>query len=313
MSPKLSQRNFVSRDEIYGWFVHNLGESRRWIQLRHSLGSCVMNTLPPDEAALFFRLMWALQFYVNQQLKIVRGPKSAAAYAKLGTQKKYKVREALYQHKELIETFVAENPAGLAPEELSIVATWKRCVVGDFYIDRFLKRHTIFISGGKDERVYGVLGLYEPLEDVAPDWPLPIYVQAVLLPFRGRIIYDGLLAPYSVTFGAGIRGDLNEIYQRAKQAGRIVESLEAGVASARAVRLKKPARDWGPVLDGLVETIERLRQADGPVQARAFGVLKASARLAQAACPTAEEPGRHRATGSPRGDGAAPSGDGPGS
>jgi hypothetical protein len=36
-------------------------------------------------------------------------------------------------------------------------------------------------------------------------------------------------------------------------------------------------------LDGLVETTEQLRQADDAVQSRAFGVLKASARLGQAA------------------------------
>jgi hypothetical protein len=37
------------------------------------------------------------------------------------------------------------------------------------------------------------------------------------------------------------------------------------------------------VLDNLVETTEQLRQAETIVKIRAFGVLKASARLAQAA------------------------------
>ena len=242
-----------------------------------------MSTVTPDEAAQFFRLMWEVQFYVNQRLKVVRGPKSVEAYTKLSSQKKYKVREALYQHPELLEAFVAENPAGLTPDDLGIVAAWKQAVVGKFYIDRFLKRYTLFISAGPDERVYGVLSLYEPLEEVAPDWPLPIYVEAVLLPFKGRIVYDGLLLPYSITFGAGIRSDLNEIYQRAKRAGKIIESLEPTSTSAKPLKAKKPARDWGPVLDDLAAKAEALRPADSPVQTRAFGVLKASARLAQAA------------------------------
>lgn len=242
-----------------------------------------MTTVTPDEAAKFFRLMWEVQFYVNQRLKVVRGPKSVEAYTKLSSQKKYKVRTALYQHPELLEAFVAENPAGLAPDDLGIVAAWKQAVVGKFYIDRFLKRYTLFISADPDERVYGVLSLYEPLEEVAPDWPLPIYVEAVLLPFKGRIVYDGVLLPYSITFGAGIRGDLNEIYQRAKRAGKIIESLEPSSTRAKTAKVKKPARDWGPVLDDLAAKAEALRPADSPVQTRAFGVLKVSARLAQAA------------------------------
>ena len=94
---------------------------------------------------------------------------------------------------------------------------------------------------------------------------------------------SGLLESYNVMFGAGIRGDLNETYQRAKQTGAIIESLEPGAEGSRKPKPKKPARDWRPVLDGIVETTEQLRQADTVVQARAFGVLKAGARLAQAA------------------------------
>jgi hypothetical protein len=130
---------------------------------------------------------------------------------------------------------------------------------------------------------YGVVGLQDPLEDIFSGHPLPIALETVLLPFRSRIIYDGVLLPYSILFGPGIRRDLDEIYQRAKQAGQIIESLEPDISPARPPKARKPTRDWGPVLDSLVETTEQLRQSETVVQGKAFGVLKASARLAQAA------------------------------
>src|SRR6266496_4358973 len=75
-------------------------------------------------------------------------------------------------------------------------------------------------------RVYGILGLVSPIEDVIRG-PLPILARMTLLPFEGRITYDGLMAPYNVYFGSGIRGNLNDIYRLANERGAIITSLEA--------------------------------------------------------------------------------------
>jgi len=240
-----------------------------------------MNVSPPD-ADMFFKLMWAVQFYVNRRQQIIPGVKSVEAYRKLPAEEKMKVREALYKKAKLLDDFAAENPEGFSPEEIQIIRSWKHQVSGDFYIVRFLKRHAIFVST-KGSKVYAVLGLYDPLEEVLGGWPVPVYVQAVLLPFKGVIIYDGLLMSQNIFFGPGIRGDLNETYQRAKQNGAILESLEPGAPAPRKPTRKKPARDWGLALDHIVEATEQLRQADTAIQTRAFSLLKTSAHLAQAA------------------------------
>jgi hypothetical protein len=238
-----------------------------------------------EDADLFFRLMWGVQHYVNAQLNIVPDVESPEAYGRLDSQAKLKVREALYADPQLLERFVAANPAHLSSDELQIVRGWKRFVAGEFYVFRFLKRYAVFISASGAARVYGVLGLYAHLEDVVGDFPLPVLVQAVLLPFKGRIIYDGVFMPYSVTFGPGIRGELNEIYQRAKQNGAIIETLEPETAP----KPQKALRDWRPVVDEIVRQTEQLRQADNVIQSRAFSLLKASARLAQAAAHDPEQ------------------------
>lgn len=178
----------------------------------------------------------------------------------------------------------AENPAHLSADELAIVQSWKRFVTGDFYIVRFLKKATIFVDTSDPPRVYAVLGLVDSLEDVFYGRKPPIWVQTVLLPFKGRIVYDGLLNVYNIYFGSGIRGNLKEIYMAAKQNRRITETLEPERQPPKKKRApRKPPPDWRPVVDELVKTAESLKGGQSPVQSPAFSVLKASARLAQAA------------------------------
>ena len=45
----------------------------------------------------------------------------------------------------------------------------------------------------EDNKVYAVLALSDPLEDMVLGLRPPILVNAVLLPFKGKIVYDGIL------------------------------------------------------------------------------------------------------------------------
>ncbi len=244
--------------------------------------------LSPSEVALFYKLMWSLQAYVNRRLNIFPQVTTSEAYSHLDWQDKLKVREALYGNATLIGDYLAENPDDF-DEELRLIASWSRFVQGEFYVFRYLKRYSVFIDAKKSDRVYGVLGLTDSLEDVLHFQPPPIMVKAVLLPFTGRIIYDGLLIPYNIMFGGGIRRNLNEIYQRAKLRDEIIESLELDQPAARATRTKKPVRDWQAEIENIAKATGQLKQGTTPVQSRAFSVLKASATLAQAATANSED------------------------
>lgn len=54
---------------------------------------------------------------------------------------------------------------------------------------------------------------------------LPVMVDAVLLPFNDKIIYDSIFSAYSITFGGGIKRRLNDAYQEAKSRFGIITSL----------------------------------------------------------------------------------------
>jgi hypothetical protein len=183
--------------------------------------------LTPTEAHLFFKLYGTLLFYVNKRLQVL--PEKLASpeeFALQPPESRFKVRNALLDEIDLIESFVNENPAGFTEDELDIVLSWRHLVDGNFYIFRELKKYTVFLSSEELAIAYGVTALTQTFEEVVGPY-LPVMTEAVLLPFQDKIIYDGLLAGpgVSLSFGPGIRRMLNESYQNAKDRYGIVTSL----------------------------------------------------------------------------------------
>jgi hypothetical protein len=244
--------------------------------------------LSTEDTKLFYKLHWSLLAYANQHLKIMPPVASFEEVGKRPIEQVAQLRNALHDNLDLLERFLAENPAGFSPQELAIVASWRHCVRGDFYILRFLKPYAVFLSGKEPLHLYGVLGLFDPIEKVTQGAPLPVLVKATLLPFRERIIYDGIMSFYSIFFGGGIRGDLNETYSRLKEREGIIEQL-AGPTGEPQIRtnlarkaLARPAPDWRPAIDEIVAQVAKMRQTDTRLQGAAFSLLRAAASLAQA-------------------------------
>lgn len=181
--------------------------------------------LTPQDVQLLFKLHRALMFFVNQRLKVLSDDvASPNAFSSLPPQVRLKVRDAFLGHTDLIQAFVDENPAHLSDDELDIVRSWQHLVHGKFYIFREMKKYTVFLSITDPPIAFGVMALSEPF-DVMIGRPLPIMVQAVLLPFKGMIVYDGLMTSHNISFGPGIRRHMNEDFKEAKARHGIVTSL----------------------------------------------------------------------------------------
>jgi len=236
-----------------------------------------------DDAAQFFRLMWGLQLFVNQRLVVLpkqSAVKSVEAYARLNLKAKTPVREALWDHPELIDAYTQANPNGLPAEEVAIISQWKHFVKGSFFVFRYLKDYAVFIG---DTQIYAVKALFDPFDEVIPNYALPVQIDTVLLPFKRRIIYDGMVHIYSIAFGGGMREELRQVYMAAKEAGRIIASLEGGAPAT----LPTPAkRKLTPGSEGLVtEIAEKSKGLHGgtAIQSAAFSLLRASAEIAELA------------------------------
>src|SRR5262245_46326889 len=181
--------------------------------------------LAPQDVELFFKLHRALMFFVNQRLQVLPDDvASPDAFSSLSPQVRLKVRDAFLKHTDLIQQFVDENPARLSDDELAIVRSWQHLVHGKFYVFRELKKYTVFLSTASPPVAYGVLALSQPFEDLIGPY-LPVLTQTVLLPFKGVIVYDGLMGSYNISFGPGIRRNLNEDFKQAKARHGIVASL----------------------------------------------------------------------------------------
>jgi hypothetical protein len=221
--------------------------------------------LEPQDVELFFKLHRALMFFVNQRLKVI--PDDVASpeeLSSLSPEVRLKVRDAFLGHTDLIQQFVDENPAHLTSNELDIVRSWRHLVHGRFYVFRELKKYTVFLSTTSPAIAYGVLALSQPFEELVGPY-LPVLTQTVLLPFKGVIVYDGLMSSYNISFGPGIRRSLNESFKEAKARHGIVTSLPMSerpmvptkVPKTKSRSRKKPKEQSAEVLTTIISFIER--------------------------------------------------------
>lgn len=237
-------------------------------------------TLTTDEAAHFFSLTHQLDAFALNRSGLFARRVTPDNLRQVDAEKHLQVRDATFAGPEIIDAFIRENPDGLDADDLAVVEGWKRAVAGDFFIERHLAHYSIFIH---DEVVYAVAGLYQPIREVVP-YDLPIMVKAILLPYKGRIVYDGLLQTYPVSFGAGYRSSLKEAYLAAKQKRKIIESLDTTAPKPRPVT----ARDWRPEVEAMLKDAKKLRAGkDAPIlQGPAFALVRASLELALAVAGT---------------------------
>ena len=216
---------------------------------------------------------------LNEREGLLPDVTSQAEFASLPTKDKLAARSALWGNREYIDAYVRENPDRMPAEDLQIVQRWTAAVVGEFYIHRFLKQHTIFLG---ESSVYAVVGLYDPLPYIYRERPLPIMVKAVLLPFKGRIVYDGVFETYSIQFGSGIRAELQRFYMAAKRKGQIITSLDNIATTPQIIRQRpRLSEDSKAAAAEIAAASTRLRSGD-TLTRNVFQLLQTSASLAQA-------------------------------
>ncbi|MFV8750660.1 hypothetical protein ACNOYE_08910 [Nannocystaceae bacterium ST9] len=193
--------------------------------------------LPEVEALRFIELYVAALGWCTRQLdphsKICDGQSFRAA----SMADKLAARDRVLERPSLIDDYVAANPDRLGPEDLAEIRRWPSFVRDKLIVERDLKQHAVFLKEGDAPVAYAVCSLLDDVVDLIP--PLPTMVDAVLLPWRGVIVCDGLLRYFNLHFGPGLRGRMKETYKLAKARGLITTLGEDAPASAAP---EKPAR-----------------------------------------------------------------------
>ncbi len=236
--------------------------------------------LSDENIELFYKLMKPLLVFVNKKLEFIPTVSTVEDFDNIGFEDKAIIREALYEEIHLIDSFIDENPEDFPMKELAIVSKWKNFIKSDFFVERHLKKHAIFI--GEDKKVYAVMGLMTPMDEIIPREALPVRLETVLLPFQDVIVYDGFIAPYNVFFGSGITEDLKHIYTKAKRRDEIIFSLDPDSPAQSKKETPEPAKNWKPLIKELTEKAAKLRGGAGQeeILSPAFSLVKASLELA---------------------------------
>ena len=109
------------------------------------------------------------------------------------------------------------------PEQAQTVRRWIAAVQGRFFMISHLAEGTIFLAA--DARIYSVIGLNVPIPEIY-DIPLPTAVDAVLLPFKGRVVFDGVIGTHRIAIGPNMSLELTEEYLTAKKRGEVISSFD---------------------------------------------------------------------------------------
>lgn len=180
-------------------------------------------TLSQEDGQLYYRLWMPLLDYVNGKYRINQKLKSMATAESLNPMEVKKVANKLWSDVSVIDDYLEEN-ANLPEEHKEIILSWKRRIQGRFLMERHLKKGTIFISMDNEE-VYQVCGIISSWEEMFFCAPMPLMLEATLMPFRDVIISDGLVIPYNIIIGGGMKRMFKDVYMTAKKDGRIHHTL----------------------------------------------------------------------------------------
>ena len=176
-------------------------------------------TLSEQDGQLYYRLWLPLLDYVNQKCKINRKLKNMAEAKSLEPHEVKEIANVLWDDVSLIDQYLKEHGEKIPNEHKEIIASWKKRVQGRFFMERHLKKGSIFIA--EDEKVYQVQGIISSWEEMFWGAPMPLMIEATFMPFRDVIISDGIIMPYNIYIGGNMKRQLKDIYMNAKKSGYV--------------------------------------------------------------------------------------------
>ena len=186
-----------------------------------------MAKLSDEDAKLFHKLMDDLLYYANKKINLIKNANSKEEFFKNEIEKTVPLRNKLFANPSLIESFVEENSGRYGSEELRIVSSWKKSKEEEFFLVKHEKEQALMYSP-KEKKVYGVLGITDSFSDMFDGYS-PIMMKIRLLPFKGKITYEGVFFPYRISFGSSMRSSLKVESDTAIQKYGIIVSFDSAV------------------------------------------------------------------------------------
>jgi len=170
-----------------------------------------------------------LTLKINQKLKVVDYKFSLKYLDWHDETLLHKIREKLWANPKLISEFVSSSTGShkLSEGEVSLLESWeKHHVKGKFILMKYTAEYAILmhVKEGGDGKLYAVKGMTTSIAE-AMHRKLPVMLEAVLLPFEDKIVYDSFLISQSIGFGDGVTSIFEKEYAEAEKKHGIIESM----------------------------------------------------------------------------------------
>lgn len=160
-------------------------------------------------------------YYVGKRDNLLADEVNYEEFMKMSVPEKYEIRNSLYSDLNNFNDYIDANKSTLSKEDIEIIRGFKNLEQGTFRVMKYTKKYTLFFG---EKYVYGVLALNDSIDELLGDIT-PQLVEAVLLPFNDKIIYDGMLSKFPIHIGKGLSKSIKSDFLLSKRKYGIVEQL----------------------------------------------------------------------------------------
>ena len=144
-----------------------------------------------EEVEKFFDVYMALLQYTNDIYKINKDVNSIVDREFDSAASLVNIRKHLFQHKQIIDDFIAENPFSFSAEYQQIAEDFKLGILDFFIVCEVNKEYALLMD--KKQNIYKIVGLHSDLKLVLME-ETPFWLETLLIPFKSKIIYDGIVS-----------------------------------------------------------------------------------------------------------------------
>lgn len=178
--------------------------------------------LSPFDYDLFMDTYLPLLHYTGVRCGILgKGTSYKSFLKKRPGEEKFECRQKLIQNESILSDYIKIQKSNLSVEAQLILTGLSKRITEKFIIYKLLTDRAIFIGNG--DNFYVVYDLSDPFDQMVEE--VPCVVNASIIPFGKRIVYDGFLRPYNIHLGPNMRKSFREKYQLAKEQGHLIKSL----------------------------------------------------------------------------------------
>lgn len=181
--------------------------------------------LNSEECRLFYETWFGLMSFVNERKSVIKAKIKPEYPNPVTDMMVHKVREVLWEKPELIDEYISETE--LPQEKIDILKLWRtNHKKGMFFILEYQPEYAVAIAPNEqgEDRLYAIKGISNSVANTLQR-KLPAQIEAVLLPFKGKIIYDSFMSSMPIGYAEGAKAAFREMYDKAIKHG-IITSLE---------------------------------------------------------------------------------------